>query len=79
MILENYNQLLTSIYYNNNFIMEPKNHLVDPVSHKIDFKALWPHCGHADSLGVKNRLGDNGIKIKVKWGHLLNPHLVNLQ
>ena len=23
------------------------------ISHKIDFKAVWPHCDHADSMGVK--------------------------
>ena len=33
-----------------------KNHETDPeirVSHKIDFKAVWPRNGHADSVGVK--------------------------
>ena len=23
-------------------------------SHKIDFEAVWPHNGNADSVGVKN-------------------------
>ena len=29
-----------------------KNHAADPEieSHKIDFKAVWAHCGHADSV-----------------------------
>ena len=35
-------------------------HETDPeirVSHKIDFKAVWPHNGHADSVGVKCYFG----------------------
>ena len=29
-----------------------KNHAADPEieSLKIDFEAVWPHCGHADSV-----------------------------
>ena len=26
------------------------------VSHKIDFKAVWPRSGHADSVGVETRI-----------------------
>ena len=26
------------------------------VSHKIDFKAIWPQNGHADSVGAKNKM-----------------------
>ena len=35
------------------------------VSHKMDFKAVWPRNGHAASLGVKVNLGQK-IQIKVK-------------
>ena len=39
-----------------NSMIITKNHETDPeirVSHKIDFKAVWPRNGHADSVGVK--------------------------
>ena len=32
------------------------------VSHKIDFKPVWPRNGHADSVGVKN--GQNEYLIR---------------
>ena len=35
--------------------IKTKKHEADPnrVSHKIDFKAVWPRNGHADSMRVE--------------------------
>ena len=39
-----------------NLRITTKDHTADPEIGflKIDFKAVWPRIGHADSVGVKN-------------------------
>ena len=44
------------------------------VSHKIDFKAVWPRNGHADSVGVRIKM-NHYIDIKIQHDKLQNFEL----